>query len=177
MSYSQIVVTLSEMPMRFLHVSLAFAITMAPATGFAQASASPVFSTVQGAFFALSVRDLDASIQWYTDKLGLRVVSRMEHEGVKGAIMEGNGLEIELMSHPAAVGPADPMDTNAKILTRGIMKAGIRISNFDETITSLRSRGVTIVLGPFPARKDQRANALIVDNSGNLIQLFGDFAK
>jgi catechol 2,3-dioxygenase-like lactoylglutathione lyase family enzyme len=163
--------------MRLLPVSLALAIAIAPVTGFAQVSASPVFSPVQGAFFALSVRDLDASIQWYAEKLGLRVVSRMEHEAIKGAIMEGNGLEVELMSHPSAVGPADPMDTNAKILSRGIMKAGIRIANFDETITALRSRGVTIALGPFPARKDQRANALIVDNSGNLIQLFGDFAR
>jgi catechol 2,3-dioxygenase-like lactoylglutathione lyase family enzyme len=163
--------------MRLLPVSLALAIAIAPVTGFAQVSASPVFSPVQGAFFALSVRDLDASIQWYAEKLGLRVVSRMAHEAIKGAIMEGNGLEVELMSHPSAVGPADPMDTNAKILSRGIMKAGIRIANFDETITALRSRGVTIALGPFPARKDQRANALIVDNSGNLIQLFGDFAR
>jgi hypothetical protein len=32
-------------------------------------------------------------------------------------------------------------------------------------------------LGPFPPRKDQRANALIQDNAGNLIQFFGDFAK
>jgi catechol 2,3-dioxygenase-like lactoylglutathione lyase family enzyme len=160
----------------FRCMSFGLAIALAPNIVPAQAT-QPVFAPVQAAFFALSVPDLEASIKWYVEKLGLRVSSRMQHESIKGALLEGNGLEIELMCHPAATAPRDPMDMSAKILTLGITKAGIRIANFDEAIASLRARDVPIALGPFPARKEQRANAIIRDNSGNLIQLFGDFAR
>lgn len=37
----------------------------------------------------------------------------------------------------------------------------------------LQKRNVEIAFGPYPARKNQRANVIIRDNGGNLIQLFG----
>jgi len=37
----------------------------------------------------------------------------------------------------------------------------------------LRARWVDIAMGPFPARGGQRANVIVRDNAGNLIQLFG----
>lgn len=40
-------------------------------------------------------------------------------------------------------------------------------------IAALRERGIAIVIGPFPKRGDQPANAMIRDNAGNYIQIFG----
>ncbi len=47
------------------------------------------------------------------------------------------------------------------------------MENFDQTVALLRARQVTIVLGPFPASAEQRANIIVQDNDGNLIQFFG----
>ena len=37
----------------------------------------------------------------------------------------------------------------------------------------IQARGVAFYLGPFPARPNRRANVLIKDNAGNLLQFFG----
>ena len=55
----------------------------------------------------------------------------------------------------------------------GLFKAGVVVDDFDKTLATLRSRGVEFAFGPFPARPNQRANVLIKDNAGNLIQIFG----
>ena len=41
-----------------------------------------------------------------------------------------------------------------------------------KTLGKLAERGVPVAFGPFPAQGNQRANAIIRDNAGNLIQLF-----
>jgi len=55
----------------------------------------------------------------------------------------------------------------------GYFKAGAIIEDFEKTVALLRQRGVEIFLGPFPRTSEQRANVLIKDGAGNLIQLFG----
>jgi hypothetical protein len=58
-------------------------------------------------------------------------------------------------------------------LVHGFFKAGIVVDDFDKTLSALKARGVEIAIGPFPARGDQRANVIVKDNAGNLIQIFG----
>ena len=135
------------------------------------------FTAVQGAFFALSVDDLNASTRWYVDTFDLEVSSRLSYGNMKGALLAGHGLEVELIAHPASITPPDPLDPSKKVLTRGIFKVGFRVEDFESTIAALKARGVEFVGGPFPPRRDQRANAMVRDNAGNLIQLFGDFAR
>jgi lactoylglutathione lyase/glyoxylase I family protein len=133
---------------------------------------------VRGAFFAVAVADLDASTRWYTEKLGLSVVSRFPPTATaSGALLAGGGLEVELIMNTRTATQPAPRDTAGKEIDRGFFKAGVRVANFDRTIDELRRRGVTIVIGPFPPRKDQRANAIICDNAGNLIQFFGEYAR
>lgn len=122
-----------------------------------------------GAFFALSVPDLEASIRWYTEKLGLRIVLRPpRYESTEVAILEGNGLIVELAQRGGAVPRPGTNDA-----VHGFYKAGAVIDDFDGLISLLRTRGIEFVAGPFPARPDQRANVIIRDNAGNLIQFFG----
>ena len=138
------------------------------------AQATPAFTTV-GAFVALSVPDLDASATWYVEKLGLRVVMEPPaYQGTRVKVLEGGGLVVELLQNPAAI----PLRTaapaiNHTTLVHGIFKAGFVVDSFDRALTTLRERGVEIAIGPFPARDGQRANVIIRDNAGNLLQLFG----
>ena len=134
----------------------------------AAGESSAVFNT-SGAFFALSVPDLEASRTWYEEKLGLRTTMRPPAtNGISVAILEGGGLIVELIHNPRARSRVGAHSTEL----HGYFKAGIIIDDYDATLTRLRERGVTFAFGPFPARDGQRANFAISDNAGNLIQFF-----
>lgn len=141
----------------------------------AKPSAPPSLSSVSGAFFALSVPDLKASTGWYTEKLGLRVVLEVPRaDKVAVVVLEGGGLIVELIQHDDAL-PLNQLEppVAGNQFVHGMFKAGAVVADFEALIKTLRSRGVEIVAGPFPARGGQRANVLIKDNAGNLIQFFG----
>ena len=125
--------------------------------------------TASGAFFALSVADLKASAQWYAGKFGLKTVMQMpKSNGAAVAVLEGGGLIVELVERDdAKPGPSDAMRIH------GIAKAGIIVADFDKTVALLKARRVEIAFGPFPATSAQRANVIVKDNAGNLIQFFG----
>jgi catechol 2,3-dioxygenase-like lactoylglutathione lyase family enzyme len=129
---------------------------------------TPPFS-VTGAALALSVSDLQASSRWYQEKFGLKVTMNVPVSTTPGVIvLEGGGLTVELIQHPEAkASDKDP------ILAHGFFKAGFSVQDFDRTLAMLRERGVEIAYGPFPKRADQRANVIIRDNAGNLIQIVG----
>jgi catechol 2,3-dioxygenase-like lactoylglutathione lyase family enzyme len=145
---------------------------MIPASAWGQ-PASPISAT--GGFFAVSVADMEASTRWYEEKLGLSVVMRVPRTDQPAVhVLEGRGLIVELVEHKGPVPQAKPAPpATGRVFGEGIFKAGVIVTGFDETIAALRSRGVEIAFGPFPARPGQRANAIIKDNAGNLIQLFG----
>ena len=131
----------------------------------------PAIVATKGAFFAVSVSDLEASSRWYAEKLGLEVVMNVPRtDGVAVRVLEGGGLIVELIQHDGAV-PAPCAATNPA-MCHGVFKAGVLVKDLDKTLDKLRERGVDIAFGPFPAQTNQRANAIIRDNAGNLIQLF-----
>jgi len=149
-----------------------------PTSSLAQASASAPGTaavTTSGAFFALSVADVRASAKWYSEKLGMAVVmDAPKQEKASVIVLEGGGLIVELIQHDDAV----PLNTAApglksNILLHGVVKAGAIVADLDRTLATLRQRNVQIAFGPYPARANQRANVIIQDNAGNLIQFFG----
>ena len=129
----------------------------------------------RGAFWALSVADAKSMAQWYADKFGLHVtLDPPKTNGAKAIVLEGDGLIVELVQHDSAkprrvVAPA----ANDAVLIHGIMKAGFIVDDFDKTVASLRAASVPFAFGPYPARAGQRANVIVRDPEGNLIQLFG----
>jgi len=139
------------------------------------AHTAPAFTAARGAFLALSVADIEASVAWYRDKLGLDVVQRPpKFQTGTVVILEGGGLIVELLQLDDGV----PLRVAAPSIAQahrihGVFKAGLIVDDLDRTIEVLRARGVEIAMGPFPARDGQRANAIVKDNAGNLIQFFG----
>lgn len=130
-----------------------------------------------GAFFALSVADVSASARWYTEKMGLKVVMQLPKEDRTAVIvLEGGGLIVELIQHDDAVplSKAAP-SVKSNLFVHGVVKAGAILADFDKTLAMIRERNVQIAFGPYPARPNQRANVIIQDNAGNLIQLFGEW--
>jgi catechol 2,3-dioxygenase-like lactoylglutathione lyase family enzyme len=146
------------------------------AQGQSEAATAPVFR-VSGAFIGLSVGDMEASTKWYREKLGLTVIMQAPRtDATKSAatVLQGGGLTVELVKHDEAVPLGNFLpDSKGALYVHGIFKAGIVVDDFDATIAALRARGVNIPIGPFPKRADQPANAIMRDNAGNYIQIFG----
>jgi catechol 2,3-dioxygenase-like lactoylglutathione lyase family enzyme len=132
-----------------------------------------------GAFFALSVADIDASVKWYSEKLGMKVTMREPNtNGAAVAVLEGDGLIVELIQHDAArpLTTAAP-DAKEPLYIHGIFKVGVIVGDFEKTLSMLKASNVDIAFGPFTARPGQRANVIVRDNAGNLIQFFGNESK
>jgi catechol 2,3-dioxygenase-like lactoylglutathione lyase family enzyme len=155
---------------------LLVAALVAPAFARAQSVApTPPAMSANGAFFALSVADLEASIRWYSDKLGLKITMRPPKQNRSAvAVLEGGGLIVELIQHDDAIPMNQALGAKPSRLIHGISKVGVVVNDFDGTLATLKARGVEIFLGPFPARNGQRANVIVKDNGGNLIQFFGN---
>ena len=134
----------------------------------AGAKTEPAFTGVQGAFFALSVADGEASAKWYAEKLGLAVDMRTKSDKIAVIVLSGSGLVVELLQHDDAVA----LGKDA-ILAHGFVKAGLVVENLDKTLAVLKARNVQIAYGPYPARANSMSNFIIKDNAGNLIQFFG----
>jgi catechol 2,3-dioxygenase-like lactoylglutathione lyase family enzyme len=141
---------------------------------FAQQGSETPFTSA-GAFLALSVSDVAASARWYREKLGLRVVLEPPRSNeATVVVLEGGGLIVELLQHrdgKALSATAPGVRENFKV--HGFFKAGLIVEDFDRTVAALRSRGVEIAFGPYPKSTTQRANVIVRDNAGNLIQFFG----
>lgn len=139
------------------------------------AGTPPAAITVTGAFAALSVHDLRASVRWYSETLDMHaVLSVPKKDGVAVAVVEGRGLIVELIENERAVtlDLAAP-SVKERVLLNGPFKFGAIVDDFEGTLALLRSRHADIAYGPYPASADQRANVIIRDNEGNLLQLFG----
>jgi hypothetical protein len=153
----------------------AIATTIPPVTTKPIATLDRPPTTAVGAFFALSVADVEASAKWYSEKLDLKIIKRPPKANQATIIvLEGNGLMVELIPQAGAQSLSQVApDIKNNILVHGLVKAGFIVEDFDKTVALLKERQVSMVIGPFPAKADQRANVIIKDNEGNLIQLFG----
>jgi catechol 2,3-dioxygenase-like lactoylglutathione lyase family enzyme len=136
------------------------------------AVAYTVFS-VKGAFFALSVADMEASVKWYSEKLDLKVVMR-EPKKNKSAVtvLAGGGLMVELLQDDDAI----PSGKEAHLL-HGIFKVGVIVDDLDKTLSVLNASKVPIAFGPYPPTEHAAANIIVADNAGNLIQFFGKYPR
>jgi catechol 2,3-dioxygenase-like lactoylglutathione lyase family enzyme len=123
----------------------------------------------------MSVGDIQASVRWYSEKLGMTVVMEQPRQaGAAVAILEGRGLIVELVEQEGAVSLKEvtPKIEN-RMLVHGIVKAGAILENYDDELAAFKKRGVEIAFGPYPGKENQRPNVIIRDNDGNLIQFFG----
>jgi catechol 2,3-dioxygenase-like lactoylglutathione lyase family enzyme len=126
-----------------------------------------------GAFVGISVPDVQASVRWYSETLGLRVVLRPPRdESAEVVVLEGGGLIVELMQLRDAKPPGSVGVTREE-LVHGIFKAGVIVQDFDALLAAFKARDVPIAYGPYPATESQRANVIIRDNAGNLLQFLG----
>jgi catechol 2,3-dioxygenase-like lactoylglutathione lyase family enzyme len=124
-----------------------------------------------GAFFAISVADLDSMIAWYEENLALELVSRGDNEQRAGALLHGPGLLIELAEFHGARPLADVSAGIQSHEVHGIFKIGLLVDDVDARFEKAKAAGVEIFF-PVVAADDRLRTFGILDPEGNIIQFF-----
>lgn len=130
-----------------------------------------VTNTQPPAFFALSVRDLSASIAWYRsafDLPGATPLSIPDTVGA-GALLLSDGLVVELLQLRSA---QDTTPTSLTEHARGILKVGIGVAGLEPHLARFERLGIQPVAGPFDDPLMRLRSVIVADNEGNLLQLF-----
>ena len=154
-----------------------FALLLFAAAAAQPETSSPINAT--GGFVGVSVADLDKSVDWYRELLGLKIVLQPpERDGRRMIALEGPGVLIELVEERESIPLSEAAPAVGRdYLIHGIFKSGFLVSDYDGLLKRLESLAVPIAIGPFPATADQRANLIVRDPDGNFIQFLGGYAR
>jgi methylmalonyl-CoA/ethylmalonyl-CoA epimerase len=127
--------------------------------------------------FALSVPDLEASIEFYRSIFGFAVEARHaapEHH-CHAAFLRRGAVRLELFEvQGAAPLPADRRDVDQDLKTHGAKHFSLGVSNVRDVFDFLRSKGVDIAMDVVEV--GGTVTGYIRDNSGILVELTEPFA-
>lgn len=122
------------------------------------------------AYTGIGVRDLDRSIKFYTEKLGMELLGRYKIEETNGEIAElksfdeGPMLELNWYSDRKEYKNGDEVDHLA-----------FEVKGVDEALAELRSQGVEVTMEPF--NEGNSRLAFVKDPDGIWIELQGPKKK
>jgi catechol 2,3-dioxygenase-like lactoylglutathione lyase family enzyme len=122
---------------------------------------------------AISVKDLDASVDWYERALDFKVVSKRDFPdfSLRLAMLTRQGFELELVEHHRSQSPAQLIpDFENPALLQGYGQIGFLVTDAKALQHTLHARGVTIKM---PLRVDETDHSLsfiALDNNGNWLE-------
>jgi catechol 2,3-dioxygenase-like lactoylglutathione lyase family enzyme len=120
------------------------------------------------------VENLEASVSWYSEKLGFERLYSYSFPGVQATFIARGSLQIELFQTEQAKPMAEERrlaETNLKI--GGINHFAIEVVDLDATILELQGAGVEIVSMPKEVPNSGGSRfAFIHDNERMLVELF-----
>ena len=122
--------------------------------------------------FAISVADLESSIDWYSKVWGFTVIDRSEIPGqnTKVSHLQGKGFILEIFEAEGS----EPLPDHRKVPNEDLKVQGNKhmssgVSDGPKAKEEMEAMGVDIV---FIAEVDNTWGCFIHDNSGNLIEIF-----
>lgn len=122
--------------------------------------------------FAISVANLEESIQWYERSFGFTVLDRSEipGTGVKVSHMQGKGFILEIFCAPNSKPlPSERRIPNEDFLTQGNKHISFGVKDGRAAKKQMETMGIDIA---FVAEVDGTYGVFIRDNTGNLIEIF-----
>jgi catechol 2,3-dioxygenase-like lactoylglutathione lyase family enzyme len=125
-----------------------------------------------GAFYAISVRNMDEAIVWYTRHLGYKVEWQVGNDQRKGALLSRPGSVLELGEFVGAIAREEVRPGLESHEVFGIFKLGFTTASLESTFAVLEGEGVEIFF-PIVTASDGRRTFGIKDLEGNIIQFFG----
>jgi methylmalonyl-CoA/ethylmalonyl-CoA epimerase len=144
--------------------------------------AQPVQARVEPSFLnslsphhvALSVPNLEETIQWYQDKLGFTMTLRRElpQFSTRQAFLELNGFQIEVFERENSTRTQpSPVNVPDDLLTQGYKHIAFTVDDIDAIATELKRRNVEVALEPVTDEELGLTICFIKDSNGNLIEL------
>jgi methylmalonyl-CoA/ethylmalonyl-CoA epimerase len=124
---------------------------------------------------AISVANIDASVEWYTEKLGFSfqhsvAIPRPDGEPVTITWLRAPDFSVELFGVPGSSPlPRDRLDPFTDLKTRGNKYFSLGVVGLETAESQLRALGVEVIA--FSTQRCCRS-LYIRDNTGNVIELF-----
>ncbi len=122
--------------------------------------------------FAISVADMEETINWYNRIFGFTVIDRSVVPGpeIKVAHMQGTGFILEIFEAPGAASlPEERRIPNQDLMTHGNKHISFGVPDGHKAKEELESMGVEVAM---VAEVDGTYGVFIRDNTGNLIEIF-----
>ncbi|MCU0499768.1 MAG: VOC family protein [Anaerolineae bacterium] len=126
--------------------------------------------------FAISVDDLEATLQWYQQKLGFTITHRMDFPDWRGrgAFARLGAIQIEIFQFDVhAPMPPERFTVEGDLRVVGLKHFAFEVEDLDAAIAELTGRGVEFAtpIGHVPNTNGDRY-AMFKDNNGILIELY-----
>jgi len=125
-----------------------------------------------GAFYAISVRNIDEAVAWYTKHLGFKIESQGGNDQRRGALLSRPGAVLELGEFASAIAQEEIRPGLESHEVYGIFKIGFTTTDLDRTYQILESAGVEVFF-PIVTASDGNRTFGVKDLEGNIIQFFG----
>jgi catechol 2,3-dioxygenase-like lactoylglutathione lyase family enzyme len=125
--------------------------------------------------FALSVPDLEESIQWYSQMLGFAVERRFGFPALQTEIahlISPSGIRIELLhTKNSAPNPDLNKDAFGAIATQGAKHIGLQVEDIEQAAQALKGKGATFLHELTTVEPAGVKNFWILDNAGNHLEI------
>ena len=119
----------------------------------------------------ISVTDVDAAAEWYSERLDFSIRHRFETHGLTIAFLTNGNARLELLGGAATESSPAVTDVADSLNPARLHHFCIAVDDLDAVLEELRTRGVTILGEPFDVPPIGQRVAFINDNSGNVIEI------
>ena len=127
--------------------------------------------TLKNGHVGISVTDVEATIEWYTDKLDFVVDQRFSvHEHTFAFLTHGD-VKLEILGGATTNETPAITDIVASLNPARLHHFCIAVADLEATLDQLRSRDVNVIGEPFDVAVIGQRVAFITDNSGNVIEI------
>ena len=124
--------------------------------------------------FGLVIKDMDASIAWYKEKLGFELEKRWSFSEVPDlefAHIRSGNVRFELFENKgSAPSPDEGADVFGALTTQGAKHLGLLVDDLEILKGELEEKGVELIGDIMTVEPVKVRNLFIKDNSGNQIE-------
>ncbi len=131
---------------------------------------------LRGHHVTLSVKNLNAAVKWYEQKLGFTETRRvvMDDGNIQFAFMQVSGYRIYIAQIRGSVRLEDPNQVPNHLLTQGWRHVVLEVDDVDKAYKSLKARGVEFVGQPTTHNPPGIRVVYFKDLEGNVLELYKD---
>ncbi len=127
--------------------------------------------TLKNGHIGISVTDVEATIEWYTEKLDFVVEQRFSVNNLSFAFLTHEDVKLEILGGATTNETPAITDIVASLNPARLHHLCFAVADLQATLEELRSRDVNVIGEPFDVAAIGQRVAFVTDNSGNVIEI------